>query len=178
MDTNKKESIFENKFHAAQKDIVREYIRIWFGKLPLILAIFGSIIFCIGVGFIIRNIIIQDTYSLLPYIFAALLGVGSPIIVQIRKYRAAKQLLKEFEIIASAKIKKEDTDYKTVFYSDTFQVNALEFSYSRISKVLTGKLCVYLVIEKTVTVIVKKEAFTRGECKNFLPFILKRTKIA
>ena len=67
-------------------------------------------------------------------------------------------------------------DYKSTFSDGDLMVNEMSFGYDRITKMDGGKLCLYLTVDKTVTAIVKKDAFVSGDFASFVRFLRERLK--
>ena len=167
------EIIFENEFDAAKKEIAREYVvSFWFKNRKTYFRILVATLLVFILGWM--NILLQGP---LLDCMPLLVGVSTSAIVwlTIVKNSQQKVFFKHLEIVKNARVD-GNGDHKLIFRSENFFANELCFEYSQISRIVVGEMCIYLLIEKVATVIVKKDAFTKGEYKEFVSFLKGQLK--
>ena len=157
---------FENKFDFGDREIISEFISLKYRQTEILIGI-ASVLLFFGL------MTLLDANGLpMPLIIIAFLS--SPLLL-IRKKRHIKHMLKEMQVFATAD-NAAGNDYKSTFSDGDFMVNEISFGYDRITKVDDGKLCLYLTVDKTVTAIVKKDAFVSGDFASFVRFLRERLK--
>ena len=129
--------------------------------------------YIIGIIFVLIALLLQEITIMIP-------GIVFPLILQFFVTSMAKQLSKQWRILGGS-IGEEGIRHKTQFFEDTFTLNALKdehvFRYGQISKIVEMKLCFHIILEKTLIVVVKKDGFTKGDCKAFSVFLCERPEI-
>ena len=63
-------------------------------------------------------------------------------------------------------------DIPKEFYEETFTANGGTYQYEQITKIVAGKVCLYLVVGKIFTVMVNRDAFIIGDYESFLDFLM------
>jgi len=173
-DKSMEESIFENKY-TLNKKIARDLIlRVSFGNFRKVAYVFCAIgVWTCIVGLL--GVIVGSPVLNMPpaYAIYGFIYVVPFMLMQIRKYSAARQLMRRWQLLTAASNK---NDSKTIFFEDAFEADDLKFKYDQISKLAETKLCVYIVLEKAATVIVQKDAFIKGDYSEFVIFLRKRVK--
>jgi len=172
MDMNTSELLFENIF-APDKIFVLEFCKCAYSKA---IKIFCYIFFPLMVLFVFiaflggaENIITQLLIAFISVYF-----FFTPIL---HARQHSKKLLKQYALLASSD---ENTGSKTIFFTSHLESSMYgrtnTFYYNQVSRVMVGKLGAYLLIEKSLYVMVKKDAFTKGDYESFIPFLKEKLK--
>ena len=142
------------------KEEIREYIAHVFYK--------GYTLF--GCAFSIAVILLGFWFDFL--IIALVCSVVGLLNLQIAKYWKSRKAIEAFERLASTGYE----GWRSVFYEDVFKSDNNTFCYEQIAKIVVGKLCLYIIIEKTLLVIIRKDAFTVGDYESFVAFLREKLK--
>ena len=88
--------------------------------------------------------------------------------------RLKNQQIKQWPLIKSASNEK----IKTIFFDDKLIVNpSIEnytFRYNQVSRITDAKLCLYIMFDEAVVVMIKKDAFTKGDYDSLVSFLRER----
>lgn len=158
---SRKVALFTNGFTPFKKEI-KEYVnRIVFGKGTLFCWIFS--IMAIVFGLLFGGLVLAIALAAICTAFLSL---------HITKHSKFKEAMKAFENLVSTGYE----GWRSVFFDDMFESDNNTYYYEQISKVVKGKLCLHIIIEKKLLVMVKKDAFTKGDYESFVLFLREKLK--
>ena len=154
------EVLFENRFVPDKKALSEYYDRVVYRiNMIVLLSLWIVLVFA-------SLILLEWRLRTLIIIIIAL------IVVFIRKYVDVRNLLKHYELRISSGM----YDGQIKFYENNFIVSKGTFSYNQISKIIVGKHCVFIIVEKALHIIVKKDAFIKGDYDSFVEFLKEKLK--
>jgi len=164
MDVEKKEVLFEVIFMPT-KEITKEFQNRLNLKAHTIFAYaFGVIVLLFGLwsGWLGSTGLFWVCVILAPV---------CPVVIEYRKQSEAKQIL---NLWAAGPV--GTAGYKAEFFDEIFTHRDLSFRYDQISTFTKGNLCLYIQIKKTITIIAKKDSFTKGDYESFVSFLREKLK--
>ena len=170
MDATLGEVQFEVVF-TPDKALVREYISCVFRKgLKIFFYTLFSVMFLFSLIAILGGEVSVNSIAM---IGMSVLGLLMPML---RINLDSKALLKQYKTLSS----NGTSGIKVNFYDDNFNSNVYgrenTFKYNQISKVTCGKLGIYLTIEKSICVLIEKDAFTVSRYEFFMLFLREKLK--
>ena len=106
------------------------------------------------------------------WIYAVIVTIIMAIITSITSIARFRQTYKtikvQYSISPDAPI--------SAFHTDCIKTGGATLAYSQVTKVAITKSCIFLVIEKALTVMLKKDAFTKGDYESFVEFLKEKLK--
>jgi len=163
------EVLFENTF-AMTKAEVRGYTKRTMRNRARILYIFCAMLIFGGVV----NFFSEETYPGANLVVSLLYAGLFFAVLKIATYLRIKREWKLFQLRIPRG--QDAFTYQSAFYGDRFQTSRVTADYHQITKVLEGKTCLYLVVEKVLIFIVKKDAFIKGDFASLVSFLCEKTK--
>ena len=103
---------------------------------------------------------------------AIVLVVVILVIKQTAKHLNLKKLIKQIQVGIAANPEAR----KTEFLANQFNGGGASFRYERITKIVEGNLCLYIIIGGVYAGMVKKDAFTVGDYESFVIFLREKLK--
>jgi len=151
-------TLFENQFKPEKKEMLEYCNRIIYRSIWVY-----HYLFCIAFS---SFMIWLEIHFLGILVFNAAVFA----IAHIRNHITVKKMMKRHELQASS-------EQNIKFFEDNFKISTgVLFQYSQISNIVIGKLCIYIIIEKSLNIMVKKDAFNKGDCDSFLAFLREKQK--
>jgi len=150
-------SIFVNEFSPSLKELSEYNSRILFRPYSIM---------CYALCSIMALIYLQSG----AWFWALALIIFAFCIERTARYLRLKQLLKQSRVETSANLGNQ----KKTFNVNNFEIGNGTFRYEQISKIISANMCLFIVIEKSVTVMVKKDAFTIGDYESFVAFLREK----
>ena len=163
---------FQNEF-ILEKNFLREFFRLTMSKgySAICYIFFGAVL--IFSLIVLLNGGAQNIPMLLFLLCISIYGLSFPVS---RVNLNAKNLLKQYAVLSSG----GTAGIRVLFHNSEFNSNVYgrenTFSYTQISKVVSGKLGLYFHIEKSLYVMLKKDAFTVGDYDSFVVFLREKLK--
>jgi len=161
-DEGQEKVLFVNEFIPTQ-EIVGEYvIRIYLKVSRLLCYAFSAM-------FVLWALLSGDGFW---GAMALIATTAFFITVYTMKYLETEKLMKAFGLVTST----EGGKLRTIFYDDTSRLANNTFRYEQISKIVDAKLGLYIIIEKAIAIIIKKDSFTVGDYESFVTFLREKLK--
>ena len=133
--------------------------------------IFFGILFMLAVLGLLSGV--ENPKQPVVVIVLSLVGFSFPTITS---HLNAEKMLKQYAVLSSG----DTVGIRVVFNEFEFSSNVYgresTFSYSQISRVISGKLGLYFHIEKSLYVMLKKDSFTVGDYDSFVVFLREKLK--
>jgi len=153
------DTIFINAFEPKRKEVFEYFNKVLFRNYYIFC-------FSICVAHMVISIAIgrwSDAIRLV-VIVLAIVGVAGFV-----RFRQTEKLFEvQFSSGAIARIKS--------FNSAFIEIGEGRYEYSHVTKTVNGKKCLFLVVEKSLTIIIKKDAFTKGDYESFVEFLKEKLK--
>jgi len=174
MDNNLHESTSFEVVFTPTKALAKEFAKLSNKVTKIIFRVFFSVyLFFISLAILGAVLSGNLGHSILIQASVALIGFFMPTLVILRDSR---NILKQYTLLGATGC----PEIKINFFSENINSNLCgresNFKYSQITKTITGKIVLYLSIEKTLYVLIKKDSFTKGDYDSFLIFMREKLK--
>ena len=166
-DKDMQESLFENAY-ILTKEIAKDYSRAFYGKHFIVNYIASPAFVLLGILWL-RNILVVIVWVCVPILNHIWVALG------------ARNMWAEWSSIQNVMEIEGDLKKKIMFFEDKItSINPLNeentYKYKSISKVVEGKICLYISLGKALGVTIRKDAFTKGDYETFVTFLRERLK--
>lgn len=174
---NKDDVLLKNQFTPSE-ETYREYIKALMSRSYKLRYFFLGTLFLLASLFLLSVVIILEDRSAstiaatIVSFYLAILFYFTP---KIQGARRLKESLKTARLLSSGN-PNGFSDFEASFFNDNFITERFTFQYSQISKVVSSHNYMYLIIEATFGVIIKKDAFTVGDYETFVAFLREKLK--
>ena len=154
MNTEQSNAVFQVEATESKKAI-QEYIDVIQLKRNYIIDLFLAIIVTV------YAIIVQEP------LVAIIVVTGLIVFLFLSRYYQFRNTMKLVSLTKEVVPKQ--------FYDDNFMASGNSYQYDQITKIVVGKLCLFLIVGKLLTVMIKKDdAFTIGDYASFIDFLIEK----
>jgi len=171
------QTLFCNTFTPTE-EVYRDLSKHAVSRLYKMAHFLAGTVFIFFSGFLFLAMIggVRDTKILIVAIGCVLVALHAYSSPKIRAIRIFKHTIKREKLLNTGK----EGDFPQIliaFKRDTFEnANNVTLQYNQISKSTNSRHCIYLIVEETCCVMVKKDAFTKGDYESFVVFLKEKLK--
>jgi YcxB-like protein len=163
------ENILYENIYTPTKELYKETVKVTTSRLRKYFFWFYAMV-C---GLMTICMIVKRD-SIFHTIFFSIMTILFTAAIPIERYKLLKLSLRQEQTMFNGKMGKRDLR----FYSKKMvTLSGNEIYYSNITKIRKGKNCVILIVNKAVCIMVKKDAFVKGNYEEFIQFIYSMMKI-
>ena len=172
--TEQQEPLFENAFTATE-EVYRDYAKLSVSRAYKNIHVLVGAIFTLFFVFLIfaRSHGFQNDMIPLLIVVAPLCAIHAFLSPKIKATKLFKHALKRENVLHAGK-ENSFSWHEAKFYKDVIMVGDVKFKYSQISKILTSNSCLYILIQETFVITIKKDAFTVGDYESFIVFLKEK----
>jgi large-conductance mechanosensitive channel len=153
------EASFINEFVPQEKEVAEYFRRITLKN------------YCIA-SFAICASYVLISVAFGYWIYAVIVTIIMAIITSITSIARFRQTYRIIQVQYSISL----DDPISSFHADYIKTGGATLAYSQVTKVVITKSCIFLIIEKALTVMLKKDAFTKGDYEAFIEFLKEKLK--